>query len=373
MTTTCSACSGGKTVFDYLAQLPEPNFPAAQRNDVVEVSFCAGARKDFFRNTVNLAVQTGSQVVVETKMGYDIGTISARGVIATLQMQRKKYTPTENTPSILRIATEKDLKVQKQAQERVPGMLRQARAEAQALQLPMKISKVEMQGDGKKVTVYYTAENKIDFRNLCRTLIGLFLMKVEMRHISQRQEAILLGALGSCGKTLCCSSWHASTVNVDASSLRYQGLTSNRNKLNGYCGRLKCCLNYELDFYTQAFNQIPSDAGTILTDKGKGVLIKSDIFSGTMTYHFTEMNDSFDLPYTLVTQIVQNNKTGAAGNIPSDITSRNQSESIAFSSVEQFSVHPALPELSGDKKKQSRKHTKSKRHKSAKPVQNRQG
>ena len=254
--------------------------------NVVEVSFKNGARKSFYYNQPYTRALTGNMVVVESQAGTDIGRISLSGELVRLQMRKKKVQEDAYFPKVIRVANERDMEkfAESKAKEH-PSMVR-ARAIARTLDLSMKIGDVEYQADGRKATFYYTADGRVDFRELIRHYAKEFKVKIEMRQIGARQESARIGGLGPCGRELCCSTWLTSYKTVSTAAARYQNLAINQAKLSGQCGRLKCCLNYELDTYMEALSNFPEKAEKLFTEEGKAVLLKTDIFKGIMYYGY---------------------------------------------------------------------------------------
>jgi cell fate regulator YaaT (PSP1 superfamily) len=249
----------------------------------VEISFKNGSRKDFYK-IENGVYETGNHVIVKAANGFDLGTISLSGELVRLQMKRKKITEKKVEFSVVRSANEKDLERLSELRGLEKQMLVRARAISRTLGIEMKIGDIEYQGDAKKATFYYTAEGRIDFRELVRSFAREFRIKIEMRQIGSRQESGRIGGIGSCGRELCCSTWLTDFKSVSTTAARYQNLAINQAKLTGQCGRLKCCLNYELDTYMEALSDFPDDADTLQTTSGKAKLIKLDIFKGLMYY-----------------------------------------------------------------------------------------
>lgn len=252
--------------------------------DIVEVSFKNGAHKGFYRHHEFVRTVTGDWVVVETGTGFDIGKITLSGDLVRLQMKKKRVKEDSVIHSILRRANERDLERLQEGREMEKETMIRARAIARTLGLEMKIGDVEFQGDMRKATFYYTADGRVDFRELIRHFAREFRVKIEMRQIGARQESARIGGIGSCGRELCCSTWLTDFKSVSTSAARYQNLAINQAKLSGQCGRLKCCLNYELDTYLDALEQFPEHAEKLETQAGRAVLIKTDIFKGLMYY-----------------------------------------------------------------------------------------
>ena len=279
--------------------------------DIVEVSFKNGARKNFFRVPEHIRTITGDWVVVETGNGYDIGTITLSGDLVRLQMKKKRSKEADVLHNIIRRANERDLeKLDEARQLERPAMVK-ARAIARTLGLEMKIGDVEYQGDKRKATFYYTADGRVDFRELIRHYAKEFKIKIEMRQIGARQESARIGGIGSCGRELCCSTWLSDFKSVSTSAARYQNLAINQAKLSGQCGRLKCCLNYELDTYLEALEDFPEGAEKMPTKVGTAILIKTDIFQKIMYYVIEgERGKVYPIPVSKVNEILAHNAKG---------------------------------------------------------------
>lgn len=261
--------------------------------DIVEVSFKNGARKQFFRNPTQPRCITGDMVLVDVGGGYDIGRISLSGELVNMQMKKRRVGADAVTQDVIRKANERDLERLQEAREAELPMMVRARAVARTLSLNMKIGDLEFQGDKRKATFYYTATGRIDFRELIRHYAKEFRIKVEMRQIGARQEAARIGGIGVCGRELCCSTWLTDFKSVSTSAARYQNLAINQSKLSGQCGRLKCCLNYELDTYLDALEHFPRHADRIETEAGRAILVKTDIFKGLMFYTYEKNRGKF--------------------------------------------------------------------------------
>jgi len=272
---------------DWLADITIGN--PTDRFNIVEVSFKNGARKGFYRNSKNVNCITGDQVIVESKFGQDLGRITLSGELVRLQMNKKKVKAnSEEIYKILRVATEQDLRKAKAAWAMEQNTMLMARVIARDLKLDMKIGDVEFQGDGRKATFYYIADGRVDFRELIKLFAREFQVKIEMRQIGARAEAARIGGIGSCGRELCCSTWLTQYKSVNTTVARYQNLAINQAKLSGQCGRLKCCLNYELDSYLDALQEFPKKADYLYTEAGKHKLIKTDIFKRKLWYALPE-------------------------------------------------------------------------------------
>lgn len=293
-------------VYDWLANLPFSDPDSSCR--IVEVSFNRGSRKDFYRNTTTHIFEKGEMVSVEGISGFDVGEVSMTGEMVRLQMKKKDVD--ERNPEIkkvLRRASDKDLEVMQQNKSRERDALTRSRAIARQLKLDMKMSEVEIQADGRKATFFYIADDRVDFRELIKLYAGEFRLKVEMRQIGARQEAAKVGGIGSCGRELCCSTWLSDFKSVNTTAARYQNLSINQSKLSGQCGRLKCCLNYELDTYLDALQNFPDNAETLQVAKGTAILIKKDIFKNLMWYVLPDSNKQYPLTIERVRKIRQQN------------------------------------------------------------------
>jgi cell fate regulator YaaT (PSP1 superfamily) len=305
------ACGTGgcnkMNVFDWLSDM---DIPSAQKFDVVEIKF-KGGRKEYFRNINKLDLTTGDYVVCEMPTGYHIGAVSLQGELVRLQMMKKAVANDENLKSIYRIANQRDLEKHEQSIARDLTTMYRTREIIGDLKLKMKLSDVEYQSDNTKAVFYYSADDRVDFRELIKLLAGEFKIRVEMRQISLRQEAGRLGGLGACGRELCCSTWLTDFKNITTSAARYQNLSLNASKLSGQCGRLKCCLNYELETYVDALKDIPHVDGPLKTQKGNAHLQKTDIFKKMMWFGY-ESDSSTWHPITIqaVSQILEINKKG---------------------------------------------------------------
>jgi len=285
-------CSSGGcnklNTYDWLGIMEMPAY--MKPFDITEIRF-KGTRKEFYRNVHNLDITNNDLVVVEMENGYDIGKVSLKGELVKLQM-RKAGVPEDSDAirKIIRRANEADIARYKENQElEVPTMYK-ARSIAMELNLSMKLSDVEYQGDRRKATFFYTAEDRVDFRELIKRLAESFKVRIEMRQIGYRQEAGRLGAIGSCGRELCCSTWLTDFKQVQTSAARYQNLSINQLKLSGQCGKLKCCLNFELDTYLEALKEFPEDDHLRLEfENGQYKLMKTDILKRMMW--FVPMNE----------------------------------------------------------------------------------
>ena len=270
-----------KNTFDWLAM--EDVYDPMSFN-YVEVSFKNGARKEFFKIDSRLDLVTGDMVVVDAGGGFDVGRLNLSGEMVRMQMKKKRTSEEHILFNVIRKAHERDLEKLNDARAADKRVLTRARAISRTMELDMKIGDIEHRGDGRKATFYYTAEGRIDFRELVRDFAREFKVKVEMRQIGARQESARIGGLGSCGRELCCSTWLTDFKSVTTSAARYQNISINQSKLSGQCGRLKCCLNYELDTYMDALQEFPKNVDVLEAGAGKGSLIKTDIFKRVLYY-----------------------------------------------------------------------------------------
>lgn len=306
-------CSSGGcnrlNVHDWLVNLPFSD-PAGSCK-VIEVSFNNGSRKDFFRNTTLQQFTKGDMIAVEGVSGFDVGMVTISGELVRLQL--KKNGIPEDHPDmkkVLRRANDNDLKKMQENKVREMPTLIRCRAIARQLKLDMKLSEVEMQADGRKATFFYIADDRVDFRELIKIYASEFKVKVEMRQIGSRQEAAKVGGVGSCGRELCCSTWLTDFKSVTTTAARYQNLSINQTKLSGQCGRLKCCLNYELDTYLDALQYFPEHCDTLEIMKGTASLVKKDIFKNLMWYMLPDSSKHYPITIDRVKEIKSLNSRG---------------------------------------------------------------
>jgi cell fate regulator YaaT (PSP1 superfamily) len=303
-------------VHDWLGNMVLPD--GVKEFDIVEIRF-KGSRKEFFRNRENLPVKEGDVVAVEGNPGHDIGVVSLTGELVRFQMNAKNVSPeSAELKSLYRAARASDIEKWEAVQKQEVETMYKARTIALALELKMKLSDVEYQGDGKKATFYYTADERVDFRELIKKLAEEFHIRIEMRQIGMRQEASRLGGIGSCGRELCCSTWLTDFKKVSTSAARYQNLSLNQLKLAGQCGKLKCCLNYELDSYLDALKDIPGSNVKLESKNGMAVHKKTDIFKRLMWFSVASgskteksgMDNWIVLSVDRVNEIIELNKKG---------------------------------------------------------------
>lgn len=295
--------------YDWLADIPAPD--GANPFPYAEVRF-KNSKLEFFQVPEELQLQTGDIIAVEGSPGHDIGIVSLAGEAARLQMKKKKLTyPSDDIKKIYRKARVSDIEKWISAVEREEQAKFKTREEARNLKLEMKINDVEYQGDSTKATFYYTAEERVDFRELIRVLADTFKVRIEMRQIGVRQEASRLGGIGSCGRELCCSTWMTKFKSVSTSSARLQQLSLNPQKLAGQCGKLKCCLNFENAMYEDALKQFPEPKIILKSKKGEAIHHKNDVFKKLVWYSYTqERSDIMAIPLEKVNDIIKMNEKG---------------------------------------------------------------
>lgn len=324
---TCSACgiktptgcrnngscgTGGcnkLNVFDWLNALQPPSFESSF--NISEVRF-KNTSKGFFRNVNNLNIVTGDAVIAEAEGGgYDLGHISLMGELVRLQMKKKNVSSdSAEVRKIYRRASENEIRQWKEQRDKESSVMFRTREVIREMKLGMKLTDVEYQGDGRRATFYYSAEERVDFRELIKKLATEFKIRVEMEQISMRQESGRLGGIGSCGRELCCSTWLTDFKQVTTSAAQYQNLSLNPLKLSGQCGRLKCCLNYELDQYMEALKFIPTIEKPIETERGNATLQKTDIFKKIMWFSYAGESDWVPLTVERVNQLLELNQKG---------------------------------------------------------------
>ena len=306
---TCGTDSCNKfTVFDWLSNM---TLPSGQSQFLYsEVRFKNG-RKDYFLNKNSLSLSVGDVVATQVESGYDIGMITLTGELVKVQMDKKKIDYSQENPKITyRKASQKEIDKWSNLRDQEEVIKVKARKYAIDLRLKMKISDIEYQGDGSKVTFYYTAEDRVDFRELIKLFAREFRTKIEMKQVGLRQEAARLGGIGSCGRELCCSTWLTDFRSVSTSAARYQQLSLNPQKLAGQCGKLKCCLNYELGSYMDALNNFPKKEIKLKTEKGTAVCQKTDIFKKQLWYAYEgEWNNWFLLSVDQANEVIKINKS----------------------------------------------------------------
>ncbi|WP_442946042.1 PSP1 domain-containing protein [Olivibacter sp. CPCC 100613] len=356
-------------VYDWLSHMDMPtNYIPF---NIVEVRF-KGSRKDFYINQDNLYLEMGEPVAVETATGgYDIGFISLTGELVRLQLKKNKVDPASVERKIFRKATGNDMDKYQAAKDLEWETMHRARKLALDLGLSMKLSDVDYQGDKTKATFYYTAEGRVDFRELIKKMAEAFRIRIEMRQIGMRQEASRLGGIGSCGRELCCSTWLTDFKTVSTAAARYQNLSLNTLKLAGQCGKLKCCLNYELDTYMDALKDIPNDIDRLETKRGTARLQKTDIFRRLMWFSFPEDENWIPLEIEQVRVIAEGNKEGIR---PDDLVEIKEEVVVAkpitydYENVVGQDSLTRLDEKGKKKKRPSKKRNKNKQQTADRPM-----
>lgn len=307
---TCGTDGCNKlTVFDWLSNMSLP--ASMEPFNAVEVRFKNG-RKEFFQNSENLTLSIGDVIATEASPGHDIGIVTLTGELVRVQMKKKRVSlKIEALPKIYRKASQKDIDIWQACREKENSVQKRSREIAIRLGLQMKISDVEFQGDASKVIFYYTAEDRVDFRELIKEFARTFNSRIEMKQVGFRQEAARLGGIGSCGRELCCSTWLTDFRSVNTTAARYQQLSLNPQKLAGQCGKLKCCLNYELDTYLEALESFPNTETKLHTEKGTATCQKIDIFKGRLWYAYEKEGMNWhELSAENANEIIEQNKNG---------------------------------------------------------------
>ena len=320
---TCGTDSCNKfTVFDWLSNM---TLPSGQLEFLYsEVRFKNG-RKEYLLNKNSLSLSVGDIVASQADSGYDIGMVTLTGELVKVQMDKKKIDYSEqNSKVTYRKATQKEIDKWSELRDKEEAIKVKARKFAIDLRLKMKISDIEYQGDGSKVTFYYTAEDRVDFRELIKLYAREFRTKIEMKQVGLRQEAARLGGIGSCGRELCCSTWLSDFRSVSTSAARYQQLSLNPQKLAGQCGKLKCCLNYELGSYMDALRNFPKKEIKLKTEKGTAVCQKTDIFKKELWYAYEgQWNNWFLLTVEQANSIIKVNRLNKLVSSIEEYTSEN--------------------------------------------------
>lgn len=380
--TSCTSAKGGKpsgcksnggcstgscnrmNAYDWLVNLPfsDPNSSCK----IVELSFNQGSRKDYYRNTTLQQFEKGDLVTIEGVSGFDVGEVSLTGEVVRIQLKKKGVK--EDNPEIkkiLRRASDRDIDAWIQNKAREKEALTRSRAIARQLKLNMKMSEVEIQADGRKATFFYIAEDRVDFRELIKIYASEFKLKVEMRQIGARQESAKVGGIGSCGRELCCATWLTDFKSVNTTAARYQNLSINQTKLSGQCGRLKCCLNYELDTYLDALQGFPENCDSLQVAKGYANLIKKDIFKNLMWYQLPDSTKQYPLTIERVRKIKTLNSQGI---IPDEL------EAVEITSSKPKDVEPEFVDVVGHISLRSlEKADKKRKHKQQQQQQRQQG
>ena len=349
------SCASGScnrmNVHDWLANLPFSDPESGCR--IVEISFNNGSRKDYFKNTTTHIFEKGEMVAIEGVSGFDVGSINMTGELVRLQLKKNNIKEdSADIKKILRRANENDLSKLKETKAREKEVMIRSRAISKQLNLQMKVAEVEIQADGRKATFFYIADDRVDFRELIKIYAGEFKVKVEMKQIGARQEAGKVGGIGSCGRELCCSTWLTDFKSVNTNAARYQNLSINQTKLSGQCGRLKCCLNYELDTYLDALQGFPDDCDMIEVARSRAFLVKKDIFRNLMWYTLPDSNKQYPLTIERVRKIKSLNQQGIR---PEEL------EAVEVTSKKPIEVEPAYADVVGQISLKSLEKTSRKR------------
>jgi len=364
----CSTCkvsekrgSATSSVFNWLAEINTTK--TDKYKNLVEVRF-KNNRKEYFNNEENLVLAEGDLVTVEGRSGHDIGKITLIGEIVHLQLKRKKInTEKEPLKKIYRLAKENDLNKWEDAIDQEESTLKKAKLIINRHQLKMKLVDVEFQGDKSKAIFYYTAEKRVDFRELIKEYSRTFGIRVEMRQIGARQEAAMVGGIGSCGRELCCSTWMTEFPSVSTSSARYQQLAINQQKISGQCGKLKCCLNFELDSYLESLSRFPKQKLILKTHKGDARQVKIDVFSKRLWYVYkNQASGLYELSLNQVLKIIENNKNEVSVQSLEEFIIEKQTPKIDFKNVVGQDNINRFDDKKKNKKSKKRNSIKNKKH-----------
>lgn len=356
---TCSKLN----VYDWLGDL----INIANPTDLVEVRF-KNTRKDYFRNDSNLQLSQGNIVAVESNPGHDVGIVSLTGDLVLQQMKKYKATTINGElRRIYRIAKQADIDKWKEAIALEHQTMLRSRQIANELNLAMKIGDVEYQGDRTKAIFYYLADERVDFRQLIRVLADTFKIRVEMKQIGARQEAGRIGGIGPCGREICCTTWINNFVSVTTNSARYQDLSLNPQKLAGQCGKLKCCLNFEVDTYIEARKDFPSTHVHLEIENGSYFFQKADILK--RIYYYSKVGDQggnmIPVAVDRVKEILQSNKKGSKVFIlGEELEKKPAVEVIVF---EAGSTRDSLTRFDGPARTKNKKRSGNSRRRNNKP------
>ena len=303
----CGRSDKQLNTYDYLAGVPGNE----EQSDLVEVQF-KHTRKGYYRNDNRIPLQKGDMVAVEASPGHDIGVVTLTGQLVPLQMKKANLKPGTEIKRIYRKARPVDLEKYEEAKSREQDTMIRSRQIANELDLKMKIGDVEYQGDGNKAIFYYIADARVDFRQLIKVLADVFHVRIEMKQIGARQEAGRIGGIGPCGRELCCATWMKNFNSVSTNAARFQDLSPNPQKLAGQCAKLKCCLNYEVDTYMEAYKKLPSREIQLETADATYYHFKSDILAGLVTYSTDKRlaANLITIPAARAFEVIQLNRKG---------------------------------------------------------------
>lgn len=350
----CTRHTNKLHVYDWLHDFPE----FQQATKMVEVQF-KNTRKGYYINSNDLELRLGDLVAVESLPGHDIGTVTLTGKLVELQMKKNNFREDNNggLRRIYRLARPADLEKYEQAKAQEQSTMIRSRQIAEELGLQMKIGDVEYQGDGNKAIFYYIADERVDFRQLIKVLAAEFRVKIEMKQIGARQEAGRIGGIGPCGHELCCSRWMTNFVSVSTSAARIQDLSINPQKLAGQCGKLKCCLNYEVDAYVEAQRSLPSREIVLETKDSTYYHFKTDVFSGMMTYSSDKFNGSNleTIHKDRVFEIISMNRKGKK---PLKLLAEKAAEPEKEASYQNDLLDESITRFDNDRSRQPRKKRK---------------
>jgi cell fate regulator YaaT (PSP1 superfamily) len=350
-------------VHDWLANLPFSDPESSCR--IVEISFNNGSRKDYYRNVTSHFFEKGEMVTVEGISGFDVGMVNMTGELVRLQLKKNNIREeSADIRKILRRASDSDLGKCRETKSREKDVMIRSRAIARQLNLDMKVAEVEIQADARKATFFYIADDRVDFRELIKIYASEFKVKVEMKQIGARQEAGKVGGIGSCGRELCCSTWLTDFKSVNTNAARYQNLSINQTKLSGQCGRLKCCLNYELDTYLDALQNFPDDCDMIEVARNRAFLVKKDIFRNLMWYTMPDSTKQYPLTIERVQKIKALNRQGIK---PEEL------EAVEVVSKKPVEIEPTYVDVVGQISLKSLEKTSRKRRDNEKDTQGRPG
>ena len=396
----CSSCATGKdgvpkgcksngscttggceklSVFDWLSNMTLPN--GEESFNIFEIRFKNG-RKEFYKNTENLRISIGDILAVEGSPGHDVGSVSLAGELVKVQMKKRNVSvASSEIRKIYRKANQRDIDIWQASREKEIETQRKGREILGRLGLKMKLSDVEYQGDGNKATFYYTADTRIDFRQLIRDLAAAFSIRVEMKQVGARQEAARLGGVGTCGRELCCSTWLTDFRKVTTSAARYQQLSLNPLKLAGQCGKLKCCLNFELDTYLDALKAFPKQETILKTEKGPAVFVKMDIFKQHLWYTYKEERSKwFLLTLEQVQEIIELNKNNEKASSLEEYESEieapikvNFEDAVGEDSLTRFDVPKTKKRRNNKKRKRKKALVGNSNHKKPSAKQHQRG
>ncbi len=349
---SCSGCSFNNSTdnqiidsYSWLNDLPD----TSDQSDIVEVKF-KSTRKEYFKNTDNLTIKRGDKIVVATSPGHDVGEVTLTGYLAEKQFKRKIRNPSRYTlNTIYRKVTSSDTELLQQARSREKETMIRARRIVLDLGLEMKIADVEFRGDNKKAIFYYLAEGRVDFRELIKAYAQEFGIRIEMKQIGARQEAGIVGGIGSCGRELCCSSWRTDFTSISSEAALKQGLSPSAQKMAGACGKLKCCLLYELDTYMEARNEFPNELLNLELEKGLAVPFKTDYLKKEIWYMLEGSSGvTFNLSIPQVKDIIQKNKRGIKPSIEASGEKSKEENHMQVNldeRIDRFDKKPGKPKL----------------------------